>query len=642
MTQENQTQETMTKQTFTFETEVGKLLDIVTRSLYTHKEIFLRELISNASDACDRLRYAALTKPELIEGDAKYKITLEVDEKKRILSVVDNGIGMNNDDLMATLGTIASSGTQAFVNQLGKDGDDKDKSLALIGQFGVGFYSAFMVADKVDVLTRKAGEEKAWLWSSDGKGEYSIEESERPSRGTTVTVHLTKEEKEFVEPATVRRIVKAHSDHIGIPVVMFEKNAENDLEEELNSASALWTRSKSEIKDEQYKDFYQHVSHNFDDPWLTIHNQVEGVLSYTNLLFIPSSRPFDLFNPERKTHVKLYVKRVFITDDSEGILPAYLRFLRGVVDSEDLSLNISRETFQHDPKITKIRSGLVKRVMGELKKKATKAPDEYKFFWENFGAVLKEGLYEDGANRDAILPICRFHSTRGDDLISLDDYIGTMKEGQEAIYFISGDNLDHIRQSPQLEGFKAKGIEVLLLDDPVDDFWMPSVGQYQEKSFKSVTQGGADLTKIKDDAEKPAQDKSEKANDAEIDALIAALKVTLGDKIKDARTSERLTDSAVCLVADEGDIDIRLERMLRQHNQLKEGMGSKRILEINPAHPTIKRMAAFAKEDGHASENLQDAAYLLFDQARLLEGEAIEDTAAFARRLSSVIEKGLK
>ena len=515
----------------------------------------------------------------------------------------------------------------------------------MIGQFGVGFYSAFMVADKVEVTTRKAGEDKAWLWSSDGKGEYSIEAGERATRGTTVTVYLTKEEKEYVDPAMVRRIVKAHSDHIGIPVVMFEKNADNDLEEELNSASALWTRPKSEIKDEQYKDFYQHVSHNFDDPWLTVHNQVEGVLSYTNLLFIPSSRPFDLFNPERKSHVKLYVKRVFITDDSEGILPAYLRFLRGVVDSEDLSLNISRETFQHDPKITKIRSGLVKRVIGELKKKANKSPEEYQTFWENFGAVLKEGLYEDAANRDAILPICRFHSTRGDkdndSLISLDDYIAGMKEGQEAIYFISGDNLDHIRQSPQLEGFKAKGIEVLLLNDPVDDFWMPSVGHYQEKSFKSVTQGGADLTKVKDDEEKSAQDKPEKANDAEIDALIAMLKVTLGDQVKDARASERLTDSAVCLVADEGDLDIRLEQMLRQHNQLKEGMGSKRILEINPTHPTIKRMAAFAKKDDQASDVLQDAAYLLFDQARLLEGETIEDPAAFARRLSSVIEKGL-
>jgi len=636
-TDQNGLSKIMTKETFTFETEVGKLLDIVARSLYSHKEIFLRELISNASDACDRLRYAALTEPELIEGDSEFKITLEADTEKRVLSVSDNGIGMNRDDLTATLGTIARSGTQAFVDQLGEGGDDKDQNLAMIGQFGVGFYSAFMVADKVEVLTRKAGEDKAWLWSSDGRGEYTIEETERDARGTTVTVHLTEDEKEFVDPERVRHIVKAHSDHVEIPVMLVDP----EKEEKLNSASALWTRSKSEIKDEQYKEFYKHVSHSFDDPWLTIHNQVEGVLSYTNLLFIPSMRPLDLFNPERKMHVKLYVKRVFITDDSEGIIPAYLRFLRGVVDSEDLSLNISRETFQHDPKITKIRSGLVKRVLGELKKKADKVPDEYKTFWENFGAVLKEGLYEDAANRDAIIPMCRFHSTRGDDLISLDDYIAGMKEGQEAIYTISGDNLDSIRQSPQLEGFKAKGIEVLLLDDSVDDFWIPTVGQFQEKPFKSVTQGGADLGNIKGESEKSKDDKLDAAGDAEIDALVAALKATLGEQVKDVRSSERLTDSAVCLVADEGDLDIRLEQMLRQHNQLQEGMGSKRILEINPSHPTIKRMATFAKQEGQAIDALKDTAFLLFDQARLLEGETIDDAAAFARRLSSVIEKGL-
>ena len=627
----------MSKETYSFETEVGKLLDIVARSLYSHKEIFLRELISNASDACDRLRYAALTTPDLIEGGGEFKILLEADTEKRILSIADNGIGMNKDDLTETLGTIARSGTQAFVDQLAQDGSDEEKNLAMIGQFGVGFYSAFMVADKVEVLTRKAGDEKAWLWSSDGKGEYTIEESERGERGTTVKVFLREDEKEFIESERVRHIVKAHSDHIGIPIYL----AEGDKEEKLNTASALWTRSKSEIKDEQYTEFYHHVSHNFDDPWLTIHNQVEGVLSYTNLLFIPSSRPFDLFNPERKLHVKLYVKRVFITDDSEGIIPGYLRFLRGVVDSEDLSLNISRETFQHDPKITKIRSGLIKRVLGELKKKADKSADEYKTFWENFGAVLKEGLYEDAANRDAILPLCRFHSTRDEGLVSLDEYIAAMKEGQEAIYTISGENLESIRQSPQLEGFKAKGIEVLLLDDSVDDFWVPSVGQYQEKPFKSVTQGGADLANIKDAEGKPKDDKKDQADDADVDALIAALKVALGDKVKDIRSSQRLTESAVCLVADEGDLDIRLEKMLRQHNQLQEGMASKRILEINPAHPTITRMAAFVKENSGAVDGLNEAALLLFDQARLLEGETIDDTAAFARRLSRVIEKGL-
>ncbi|MEX2452145.1 MAG: molecular chaperone HtpG [Rhodospirillales bacterium] len=622
----------MAKETFTFEAEVGKLLNIVARSLYSHKEIFLRELISNASDACDRLRYAALTEPGLIEGDPEFRISIAIDEKARTLSVTDNGIGMNHDDLIETLGTIARSGTQAFVEKLG---EDKDKDLALIGQFGVGFYSAFMVAERVDVLTRKAGEEKAWLWSSTGQGEYSIEESARAARGTTVTVHLAEAEKEFAEPARVRGIVKAHSDHIGIPVLL----AEDGKEEKLNSASAIWTRPKSDITEDQYKEFYRHVSHNFDDPWLTIHNRVEGVLSYTNLLFVPSSRPFDLFNPERKMHVKLYVKRVFITDNSEGMIPAYLRFLRGVVDSEDLSLNISREMFQHDPKISKIRSGLVKRVLGELQKKAAAAPEEFTGFWENFGAVLKEGLYEDAANRDAILDICRFRSTRGDGLISLEDYIAGMKEGQEAIYYITGENLERMRQSPQLEGFKAKGIEVLLLDDAVDEFWVPSVGLFKEKPFKSATQGGTDLGKIKSADE--TEDTPEKAADSDVDALIAAFKAALGDRVKDVRASERLTDSAVCLVAGEGDLDIHLERLLRQHKQLGADMDSKRILEINPAHSMIMGLASLAKAGNGSEGLLNDAAHLLFDQARIMEGEQVNDASAFARRLASVIEKGL-
>ncbi|MEQ8194757.1 MAG: molecular chaperone HtpG [Rhodospirillales bacterium] len=623
--------ETAGKETFAFEAEVGKLLNIVARSLYSHKEIFLRELISNASDACDRLRYAALTEPGLIEGDPEFKILIALDEKAGTLSVSDNGIGMNRDDLIETLGTIARSGTQAFVETLG---EDKDKDLALIGQFGVGFYSAFMVAERVEVLTRKAGEDKAWLWSSTGRGEYSIEESARKTRGTTVTLHLTNEEKNFAQASAVTRIVKAHSDHIGIPVVLVEE----DKEEKLNSASAIWTRSKSDISDEQYKEFYRHASHNFDEPWLTIHNKVEGVLSYTNLLYVPSSRPFDLFHPERKMHVKLYVKRVFITDNSEGMIPAYLRFLRGVVDSEDLSLNISRETFQHDPKIAKIRSGLVKRVLGELKKKADAAPEEYAAFWENFGAVLKEGLYEDVASRDALLGLCRFRSTRGDGLVGLEEYVAGMKEGQEAIYYITGEDLGRMRQSPQLEGFKAKGIEVLLFDDPVDEFWVPSVGLYKEKPFKSATQGGADLSKIKES--ETAGDKPGKAADTDMDALIAAFKAALGEQVKDVRASERLTDSAVCLVADEGDLDIHLERLLRQHKQLGAGMDAKRILEINPSHSTITRLADMAKAGG-GNDLLNDAAHLLFDQARIMEGEQIADASAFARRLASVIEKGL-
>lgn len=412
--------DTAMKETFSFQTEVGRLLDIVAGSLYSNREIFLRELVSNASDACDKLRHRALTEPTLVEGDQEFKIALDVDAKAKTITISDNGIGLNHDDLLETLGTIAKSGTGAFLEQLGKD----DKSdVSLIGQFGVGFYSAFMVADKVDVITRKAGEKDAWLWSSDGKGQFSIEPAEREERGTTVILHTKKDAKEFLEDARIRHIIKTYSDHIAFPVMYSD--------EILNAASAIWTRPAKEVTQEQYTEFYHHIAHAYDQPWLTMHNRVEGLVSYTNLLFVPSTPPFDLYEPERKGHVKLYVNRVFITEDTKGLLPTYLRFLRGVVDSEDLSLNISREMLQTDPKLAKIRSGLTKKVIGELKKKATKSPEEYAVFWRNFGAVMKEGLVEDNDLRDRILAICRFSSTRDDQLTSLAEYVERMKEGQE-------------------------------------------------------------------------------------------------------------------------------------------------------------------------------------------------------------------
>ncbi|HIN21064.1 MAG TPA: molecular chaperone HtpG, partial [Rhodospirillales bacterium] len=497
----------MAQEKFTFQAEVSKLLDIVAHSLYSHKEIFLRELISNASDACDRLRYAALTDAALTGGDADFKITLSVDKKANTLTVTDNGDGMNRDDLTEVLGTIARSGTQAFVDQMaastkdtgkkkGKDAKGGD-DMALIGQFGVGFYSTFMVADKVEVLTRKAGDKKAWQWSSDGKGEFTIDEAERDARGTDVILHLDKKEKEYLDPARIEHIVKQHSDHIGIPIILKGDGGE-DGDKTLNTASALWTRPKKDITSEQYTEFYHHAAHAFDDPWMTLHNSVEGVLSYTNLLFIPSTQPFDLFHPDRKAQVKLYVKRVFITDDCEGLMPPYLRFMRGIVDSEDLPLNISREMFQHNPQLTKIRSGLSKRIMGELKKKADKKPEEYADFWNNFGAVLKEGLYEEPENREKILGLARFKSTTQDGWTSLEDYASRMKDGQEVIYYISGEDADAIAASPHLEGFKAKGVEVLLMTDPVDDFWLPSVGEFEGKAFKSAARVGADLDKVED------------------------------------------------------------------------------------------------------------------------------------------------
>ncbi|MBT3238801.1 MAG: molecular chaperone HtpG [Rhodospirillaceae bacterium] len=623
----------MTKEKFTFQAEVGKLLDIVARSLYSQKEIFLRELASNASDACDKLRYAALTDPALIDGDGDFKIEIKVDKKAKTLSVIDNGIGMSRDELAETLGTIAKSGTEAFLEQA--SGDD-DNTVDLIGQFGVGFYSSFMVASQVDVVSRKAGEDKAFMWSSDGHGEFTIEDAERDGRGTTVTLHLNKDDKEYLDETRLEHVIKSHSDHIGIPIVM----AGEDGEKTLNSASALWTLPKKDITDEQYKEFYNHVGHAFDEPWLTMHNAIEGVISYTNLLFIPSAPPFDLFTPERKGHVKLYVNRVFITDDCEGLLPPYLRFLRGIVDSQDLPLNISREMFQHDPRLAKIKTGLTKRVLSELKKKAEKKPEEYAPFWDNFGAVLKEGLYEDQTNREKLIELVRFESTKDEGLRSLADVVADKKEGQDAIYYITGENPEQVRQSPQLEGFKSRGIEVLLMCDPIDEFWLPGVGSYQDIPFKSVTRGDVDLDNVADDGDaKDKTDKPKNKDRADMDDLIVACKVALGDAVKDVQVSDRLTDSPVCLISGDGDMDIHLERMLRQHKQLDAG--SARILEINPDHPLIAKLAVAASDGKGTDDIMTDAAFLLLDQARILEGEAVSDPAAFAKRMSTVMERGL-
>jgi len=479
----------MTQETRNFQAEVSRLLEIVAHSLYSEKEIFLRELISNASDACDRLRYAALTEPTLAEGDTDYRVLLIPDKAARTLTVADNGIGMNRGELIENLGTIARSGTAAFVSQLS---GDARKDMSLIGQFGVGFYSAFMVADKVEVLSRKAGDSEGWRWMSDGKGEFTIETFADATRGAKIVVHLREGEDEYLDPARLRRIVHTYSDHIGLPIVL----KADGKDETINTASALWTRPRSEITPEQYKEFYHHVGHSFDDPWLTLHNRAEGVLEYTNLLFVPSTKPFDLFDPERKSRIKLYVRRVFITDEGTGLLPPYLRFLRGIVDSEDLPLNVSREMLQSNPMAARIRQQLTRRVLNELVKKTSEAPDDYAKFWDNFGAVLKEGLYEDREQREELLTLARFRSTAREGLVSLDEYIAAMRPGQDAIYTIHGDSLDVIKKSPQLEGFQARGVEVLLMTDPIDEFWVPAINTYKEKPFKSATRGGVDLVKI--------------------------------------------------------------------------------------------------------------------------------------------------
>ncbi|MEP2027517.1 MAG: molecular chaperone HtpG [Paracoccaceae bacterium] len=619
--------DTSTKETFSFQTEVGQLLDIVAGSLYSNREIFLRELVSNASDACDKLRYEALTTPSLAENSDQFSISIEVNKKAKTLSISDNGIGMNHADLIETLGTIAKSGTGAFLESL-KGGEKGD--LGLIGQFGVGFYSAFMVADNVDVLTRKAGEEESWQWSSDGKGQFTIEPGERNSCGTTVVLHLKKDAKEFLEDARIRHIVQTYSDHIAFPVTLGV--------DALNSASAIWTRAPKEVTEEQHTEFYHHTSHAFDKPWLVLHNRVEGLVSHTSLLYVPSSAPFDLYDAERKSHVKLYVNRVFISENTEGLLPSYLRFLRGVVDSEDLSLNVSREMLQSDPKLAKIKTALTKKVIGELKKKANKAPEEFGAFWENFGAVLKEGLIEDPNLRDRLFEVCRFSSTRDGDLSSLSDYVERCKEGQDAIYYIAGDDPKKIARSPHLEGFKAKGVEVLLLSDQVDEFWLQHVTEFEGKTFKSVTRGAPDLDNIKSD-EKEKDDKDD-AEVTQLDALIAAIKLELGDAVKDVRPSKRLTDSPVCLIADDGDMDVNLERLLKRHGQLQDGMP--RVLELNPDHRIVKKLAERSKADDAASDSLlKDAAHLLLDQARIADGEVPADPAEFVQRFSAVLDRAL-
>ena len=620
----------MAEETLSFQTEVSRLLRIVANSLYSEKRIFLRELISNASDACDRLRYEALAEPGLIEDDPEFRVRIELDAGARTVSVVDNGIGMNREGLIADLGTIARSGTTAYLERVSGDAAD---DMALIGQFGVGFYSAFMVADRVEVVSRRAGEDAAWRWASEGLGEFSVGEAERAGRGTTVTLHMRDGEDEFLEPGSLRGIVKTYSDHIALPIVLVEGGSE----ETVNEASALWTRPRGEIDQDQYAEFYRHVGHAFDEPWLTVHWRAEGVHEYTTLVFVPSQRPFDLFDPQRRHGVKLYVKRVFVTDDCAELVPQWLRFLRGLVDSEDLPLNISREMLQNNPLLARMRAAIVRRVLGELAKKAEAEPESYAGFWENFGPVLKEGLYEDADNREEILKLARFHSTADGGPVGLDAYVERMKEGQEAIYYIAGEALDAVRQSPQLEGFRARGIEVLLMTDPVDEFWIPAVGAYSGKEFKSATRAGADLADIAVEGE--AESGADAIDPGRIDSVIAMFKLALKDEVKDVRTSDRLTDSAACLVADEGDLDINLERLLKQHRQLDTGF--KRILEINPKHALIRSLAD-AVGKGAASGRLSDTAWLVLDQARIMEGETPPDPAAFSRRMSEALARGLE
>ena len=624
------TADAVTSESRTFEADVSKLLHLMAHSVYSDREVFLRELISNAADACERLRFEGIADPALLADDPKPRITLIADSEHRRLTVEDNGIGMSREEMVEGLGTIARSGTKAFMDRV--EAAQGVEGAQLIGQFGVGFYSAFMVADRVDVISRRAGSDEATLWSSDGKGSYTIalvEAAEAPARGTRVIVHLMEDAASFAERYTLERVVRAQSGHVPVPIAIVEKPGAEP--QEVADGAALWVKPRAEIKPEEYTDFYRSVAGQFDEPALTVHFRAEGRHEYTVLGFVPGSKPFDLFDRARAGRMKLYVKRVFITDEAE-ILPRYLRFVRGLVDSADLPLNVSREMIQESPILAAIKKGVTSRVLSELEKLARDNAEDYDKVWEAFGAVLKEGLYEDFERRSQLLGLARFKTTASGGWRSIKDYVGSIKQNQTAIYYATGTDLGRLESSPQLEGFRARGIEVLLLPDPVDSFWVTAGVDYEGKPFKSVTQGAADLALVP-----LIEPKSE--NDTNVDEavarFIAAVKATLGDQVSDARASERLTESAVCIVAPETGLDRQLERILARSGQV--GSAAKPILEINPRHDLI---LALASENDPALR--EDAAHLLFDEARILDGELPADARAFSQRLARVMRRGLR
>ena len=620
-----------------FQTEVSQLLKLMINSVYSEKEVFVRELVSNASDACDKLRYLSNTKENVMQDDPDLRIEIEINKKENRISFIDNGIGMNRKDLINNLGTIARSGTAQFLKELS---ESKTKDLSLIGQFGVGFYSAFMVSSEISVTTRKAGEKKLWIWKSDGESNFSIEENDnldllQSNRGTKIDILITKENKEYLDKVRVEQIIRKYSDHISIPIYVVDGSEKKDENNEaINSASAIWTRQKNKITKEQYKEFYNHVGQMFDEPWMTSHYKAEGKIEYTVLNFIPSSKPFDLYDPARENRLKLYVKKVFITDNCPELIPPYLRFLRGVIDSEDLPLNISREMLQNNPVVAKIRSALVKRTISDLRKKLSSDRESYESFWNNFGPVIKEGIYEDFDKKDSILEISLFKQSASKKLVTLDEYIEKMPKKQSDIYFMTGDDYNNILNNPSLEGYKSRNINVLILDDPVDSFWTSSTPQFKEKSFKSVTKGLDDLSKI--DGKK--KDDTSKVNKS-VDPLVAVLKEQLNDKVKDVRISSRLTDSAVCLIGDENAMDPQLEKILQQHNQLNQEMSMK-ILEINPDHKLIKKLSKMVKQKDGISD-IKRIALMLFEQSKILDGEKPADPVNFSKNVVDTIYSSL-
>ncbi|MBZ9696294.1 molecular chaperone HtpG [Mesorhizobium sp. CO1-1-9] len=626
------TTDTKATETKAFEADVSRLLHMMVHSVYSDKDVFLRELISNAADACEKLRFEAVSRPELLADDAKPRISIAADPDGKLITVEDNGIGMSRDDMTEALGTIARSGTRAFIERVGAGNSSEDTQL--IGQFGVGFYSAFMVATRVDVISRLAGSEEAWRWSSDGKGSYEIAPAPleaAPKRGTRVVLHLMDDAASYTGSYRLEQLAKSQSGHVPVPITLVEKPGAEARD--IADGTALWVRPKSEIKPEEYTDFYRGVSGQYDEPAATVHFRAEGRQEYSVLAFVPGSRPFDLFDQDRKGRMKLYVRRVFITDDAD-LLPRYLRFMRGLVDSADLPLNVSREMIQESPLLAAIRKGLTNRVLGDLAKLAENETEAYAKIWENFGVVLKEGLYEDHERREQLLKLARFRSTAsGEGWRGLADYVSAMKEGQKAIFFMAGDDRARLEASPQLEGFKARGIEVLLLTDPVDSFWTSMAPEFDGKPFRSVTQGVAELSEIPllDEANKP-----DAAAAPEVDGFLAFVKAALGDAVSDVKASDRLTESAVCLVAPEHGPDRQFERLLNAAGRLDKT--AKPILEINPRHERVLALASLGDDEQAFKE---DAAHLLYDEARVLDGDKPADARAFSERLARLIARGI-
>ncbi len=623
-----------TKETLGFQAEVKQLLQLMIHSLYSNKDIFLRELISNASDAADKLRFEGLSDSALYENDPDLRIRIAFDRDARTLTIADNGIGMSRQEVIEHIGTIAKSGTREFFSQL--SGDQK-KDAALIGQFGVGFYSAFIVADRITLTTRRAGltAEHGVRWESEGAGDYTLETVDKPQRGTEIVLHLRENEDEFLSDYKIKSIIRTYSDHITLPIVMKKTEWKDGVEtptdedETVNKASALWARAKKDVTEDEYNEFYKHVAHDFEPPLAWSHNRVEGKQEYISLLYVPSHAPFDLYDREKRHGIKLYVRRVFIMDDAEQLMPAYLRFVRGVIDSADLPLNVSREILQSSRDIDAIKAGSVKKVLGLLEDLAENQPEKYVEFWNAFGKVLKEGPGEDYANKERIAALLRFASTDTDSdaqVVSLKDYIGRMKEGQSAIYYITADSFAAAKHSPHLEIFRKKGIEVLLLSDRVDEWLSGNLNEFDGKPLKSVAKGGLDLGDLEDEAEKTAQKEAEDA----MKPLVERIKTTLGERVKDVRVTHRLTDSPACLVTGEGDMSANLERLLKAAGQAAPTV--KPTLEINPAHALVTRLDGESDEDRFA-----DWANLLFEQALLAEGGQLDDPASFVRRLNGLL-----